>query len=109
MARLIVVGAGPAGLGTALFAARRGHSVVLVERDADRPPSGADACFDHWNRRGVGQIRQAHQFLALACGVLLDEAPEVFAALSEGAVMAPMTDATPPELPMLMGTRRTTF
>ena len=109
MAHLIVVGAGPAGLGAALFSARRGHSVVLVERDADRPPADADACFDEWNRRGVGQIRQAHQFLALACRVLLEEAPEVFAALSEGAVTVPMTDATPPELPMLLGTRRTTF
>jgi 2-polyprenyl-6-methoxyphenol hydroxylase-like FAD-dependent oxidoreductase len=109
MARLIVVGAGPAGLAAALFSARRGHSVVLVERDADGPPADADACFDRWNRRGVGQIRQAHQFLALSCRVLLEEAPEVFAALREGAVAVPMTDATPPELPMLLGTRRTTF
>src|SRR5580693_1929818 len=109
MARLIVIGAGPAGLGAALFSARRGHSVVLVERDADGPGADADACFDSWNRRGVGQIRQAHQFLALACRVLLEEAPEVFAALSENAVTAPMMDAAPPQLPMLLGTRRTTF
>ena len=109
MARLIVVGAGPAGLGAALFSARRGHSVVLVERDADGPSADADACFEGWNRRGVGQIRQAHQFLALACRVLLEEAPEVFAALSEQAIKAPMIDATPPELPMLLGTRRATF
>jgi 2-polyprenyl-6-methoxyphenol hydroxylase-like FAD-dependent oxidoreductase len=109
MARLIVVGAGPAGLGAALFSARRGHSVILVERDADGPAADADACFDKWNRRGVGQIRQAHQFLALSCRVLLEEAPEVFAALSQGAVTVPMIDPTPPELPMLLGTRRTTF
>ena len=109
MARLIVVGAGPAGLAAALFSARRGHSVVLVERDADRPPADADACFDQWNRRGVGQIRQVHQFLALSCRVLLEEAPEVFAALSEEAVTVPMIDAAPPELPMLLATRRTTF
>jgi 2-polyprenyl-6-methoxyphenol hydroxylase-like FAD-dependent oxidoreductase len=109
MARLIVVGAGPAGLGAALFSARRGHSVVLLERDADAPPAEADACFERWNRRGVGQIRQAHGFLALACRVLLEEAPEVFAALSPAGVTAPMPDATPPELPMLLFTRRTTF
>ena len=102
MARLIVVGAGPAGLGAALFSARRGHSVVLLERDADAPPAEADACFERWNRRGVGQIRQAHGFLALACRVLLEEAPEVFAALSPAGVTAPMPDATPPELPMLL-------
>ena len=109
MARLIVVGAGPAGLGTALFSARRGHSIVLVERDSDRPQADADACFDQWNRRGVGQIRQGHQFLALSCRVLLEEAPEVFAALSEGGVTVPLIEATSPELPMLLGTRRTTF
>jgi 2-polyprenyl-6-methoxyphenol hydroxylase-like FAD-dependent oxidoreductase len=109
MARLIVVGAGPAGLGAALFSARRGHSVILVERDADGPSADADACFDKWNRRGVGQIRQGHLFLALSCRVLLEEAPQVFADLSDGAVKVPMMDATPPELPVILGTRRTTF
>jgi 2-polyprenyl-6-methoxyphenol hydroxylase-like FAD-dependent oxidoreductase len=109
MARLIVVGAGPAGLGAALFSARRGHSVVLLERDVEGPPGDADACFERWNRRGVGQIRQAHQFLALSCRVLMEEAPEVFAALSEVGIASPMIDAAPPELPMLLGARRTTF
>src|SRR5579859_1513583 len=109
MARLIVVGAGPAGLGAALFSARRGHAVTLIERDADGPGADANACFDQWNRRGVGQIRQAHQFLALSCRVLLEEAPEIYAALCEEAVTVPMIDAAPPELPMLLGTRRTTF
>jgi flavin-dependent dehydrogenase len=109
MARLIVVGAGPAGLGAALFSARRGHSVVLFERDAEAPPADADACFEHWNRRGVGQIRQGHGFLALACRVLLEEAPEVFAALAERGVAVPMQGAAPPGLPMMLGARRTTF
>lgn len=109
MTRLIVVGAGPAGLAAALFSARRGHAVVLIERDADGPGADADACFDHWSRRGVGQIRQAHQFLALSCRVLLQEAPQVFAALSEAAVTVPLLDAAALDPPMLLGTRRTTF
>ena len=109
MARLIVIGAGPAGLGAALFSARRGHSVALVERDSDGPPADSDACFDRWNRRGVGQIRQGHQFLALSCRVLMEEAPEVFAAVCEEAVTVPMLDATPTDPPMLLGARRTTF
>jgi 2-polyprenyl-6-methoxyphenol hydroxylase-like FAD-dependent oxidoreductase len=109
MARLIVIGAGPAGLGAALFSARRGHSVVLVERDSERPPEDADACFDTWNRRGVGQIRQGHLFLALACRVLLEEAPEVFAEVCEGAFTLPLMEAAPPELPSVLGARRTTF
>jgi 2-polyprenyl-6-methoxyphenol hydroxylase-like FAD-dependent oxidoreductase len=109
MARVIVVGAGPAGLGAALFSARRGHSVTLVERDAHRPPVDADACFAEWNRRGVGQIRQIHNFLALGCRVLLEEAPDVFAGLSERGVTFPMLDPAPSAPPMLLGIRRTTF
>jgi 2-polyprenyl-6-methoxyphenol hydroxylase-like FAD-dependent oxidoreductase len=109
MARLVVVGAGPAGLGTALFSAKRGHSVILVERDADAPPADPDACFGQWNRRGVGQIRQAHGFLALACRVLLEEAPDVFAGLSQAGVTAPMLGAAPSEPPMMLFARRTTF
>ena len=109
MARLIVVGAGPAGLGAALFSARRGHSVVLIERDRAPPPADADACFEEWNRRGVGQIRQGHGFLALSCRVLMEEAPDVFAELSEQAFQAPGTDAAPAEPPMMLRIRRTTF
>jgi NADPH-dependent 2,4-dienoyl-CoA reductase/sulfur reductase-like enzyme len=85
MTRLIVVGAGPAGLAAAMFSARRGHSVILVEHDADRPGMDAEASFEKWNRRAVGQFRQLHNFLALSFRVLLEEAPEVYATLSEGA------------------------
>jgi 2-polyprenyl-6-methoxyphenol hydroxylase-like FAD-dependent oxidoreductase len=109
MTRLIVIGAGPAGLGTALFAARRGHSVVLVERDAEGPPADVDACFATWRRRGVGQFRQGHQFLALGCRVLQEEAPEVLAEASEAAVTLPFLDAEPDDPPVILSARRTTF
>jgi 2-polyprenyl-6-methoxyphenol hydroxylase-like FAD-dependent oxidoreductase len=109
MARLIVIGAGPAGLGAALFSARRGHSVVLIERDAEGPPADADACFDSWRRRGVGQFRQGHQFLALGCRVLLEEAPEVLAEASQEAVTLPFTDAAPGDAPVILSARRSTF
>jgi hypothetical protein len=92
-----------------LFSARRGHSVVLIERDAEAPPADADVCFDTWRRRGVGQIRQGHQFLALGCKVLIEEAPEVFAEVSEGAVILPFMDAGPADPPCILSARRTTF
>ncbi len=46
------------GRDTALFAARHGHRVTLIERDAGAPPADPDQCFQHWNRRGIAHIRQ---------------------------------------------------
>jgi len=109
MARLVVIGGGPSGLAAALFSARRGHSVLILERDADHPSEDADICFETWRRLGVGQIRQAHQTLALGNLVLTQEAPDVFAKLSEDAPLVPMINPPLPGVPMFLGVRRTTF
>ena len=42
---IVVVGAGMAGLGTALACARDGHRVTILERDATPMPESADAAF----------------------------------------------------------------
>ena len=61
---VLVIGAGIAGLCTALALGPTGRQVTLLERD-DGPPSGdPDAAFRDWNRRGVGHLRQSHAFLA---------------------------------------------
>lgn len=80
MVRLVVVGAGMAGLATALFAARRGHEVVLVDRDPG-PPGGA-AGGAEWDRQGVTQAHFAHGWPALSARVLRQEAPDVLDALA---------------------------
>ncbi|SFP68271.1 Dehydrogenase (flavoprotein) [Amycolatopsis rubida] len=86
MVRMVIVGAGIAGLSAALFAARRGHEVVLVERDAARPEGGADEVFASWRRPGVPQFRHSHKFLGRAVGVLLEEEPALVAELLAAGV-----------------------
>src|SRR5689334_10270369 len=81
MARVVVVGAGIGGLASALFLARRGHDVTVVDRDpADLPADPASAWVD-WPRRGVPQFRHIHLFNARGRNVLREEAPAVLDAL----------------------------
>ncbi len=61
--RIIVVGGGIAGLGTALACARDGHEVTVLERDDTPMPPNPDAAFE-WQRTGAPQVRHSHAFLA---------------------------------------------
>ncbi len=82
MARIIVVGAGIAGLGVALFAGRSGHDVVLVERDDTPLPEDPAGAFD-WKRTGAPQVRHSHAFLARLRNLLRDDHPDVLASLHD--------------------------
>jgi 2-polyprenyl-6-methoxyphenol hydroxylase-like FAD-dependent oxidoreductase len=85
--KLLVLGGGVAGLATALAASRGGHQVVLAERDTDTPAGDAAAVFEGWQRTGVAQFRQPHNFLGLGRRLLRDRAPDVYRALlGAGAV-----------------------
>ena len=42
MARIVIIGAGVVGLGTALLLCGDGHEVTVLERDAEAPPAGTD-------------------------------------------------------------------
>ena len=75
--RVLVIGAGMAGLWTALALAPTGRSVTLLERDPPPPEGGADAAFDDWMRRGVGHLRHSHAFLARLRLIIRDEHPEL--------------------------------
>jgi 2-polyprenyl-6-methoxyphenol hydroxylase-like FAD-dependent oxidoreductase len=67
----VIVGAGPTGLYTAIAMARRGRSVVVVDRDPGPPPHGS------WQRRGVMQFHHAHTFRGRVVDALRAEMPDV--------------------------------
>ncbi|MDB5467390.1 MAG: NADPH-dependent glutamate synthase beta chain [Phenylobacterium sp.] len=79
--RVLVIGAGMAGLWTALALAPTGREVVLLERDPPPPPGGAEAAFSDWTRRGVGHLRHSHAFLARLRLLIRDQHPELLAEL----------------------------
>lgn len=95
--RTVVVGAGPTGLVTAAGLARRGHEVVVVDRD---PGPTSDRW---WDRRGVMQMHHPHAFRRQVLDVLEREVPELWPALvAEGAERI---RAATPDGEVLMGFR----
>jgi 2-polyprenyl-6-methoxyphenol hydroxylase-like FAD-dependent oxidoreductase len=118
--RVAVTGAGVAGLTAALFLARDGHDVVILERDATPLPASPDEAFA-WNRRGAPQVRHPHAFLARLRNILRDDLPDVRQALLDAGAQevswgefAPETldDRSPrpgDEDMALLACRRTTF
>ena len=79
--RVVVSGAGLAGLSAAISLGRAGNEVLVVERDTHQPPAVEDA-FDGWERSGIGHFRQPHNFLALARRTLQVEAPALLERLA---------------------------
>ena len=73
--QVLVVGAGVAGLFAAMMLADPSRTVVILERDP--PPGSADAddAFAHWHRRGVGQLRHSHAFLARLINIVRERHP----------------------------------
>ena len=80
---VLVIGAGMAGLWTALALAPTGRQVVVLERDPPPPEGGADAAFQDWTRRGVGHLRHSHAFLARLRILIRDEHPQLLEELLE--------------------------
>lgn len=79
--RVLLAGGGFAGLSGALFLARRGHTVTVVERDGAPPQGTPSDDVDGWLHPGAPQARQSHALLGRARRVLVDEAPDVVASL----------------------------
>jgi len=118
--RVIVVGGGVSGLGSAMVLARQGHDVTVVERDPTPMPQSADEAFE-WDRRGAPQVRHSHAFLGRLVGLLRTEYADVYAALlAEGASEIRFGDDLPPTITnferqpgddelVMLACRRTTF
>ncbi|MFL0587086.1 hypothetical protein [uncultured Sphingomonas sp.] len=97
--QVIVVGAGIAGLCTALRLGGGTRRLLLLERDDAPPEGGPDVAFDQWQRRGVGQLRQSHAFLARLRNIIRDEHPQLLADLyAAGCRDIAFPDMLPPAL-----------
>ncbi len=97
MADVLVVGGGICGLGTGVLLARDGHEVTVVERDADPVPDTPQEAWDAWERRGVTQFRQPHNFMPGLRLMLEAELPDVQEALRRaGASRFDMLNPLPP-------------
>jgi 2-polyprenyl-6-methoxyphenol hydroxylase-like FAD-dependent oxidoreductase len=81
--KLLVLGAGMAGLFTALAFAPGTREIVMLERDPPLPEGGVEAAFAEWHRRGVGQLRHSHGFLARMRNVIKARHPALLDRLRE--------------------------
>jgi 2-polyprenyl-6-methoxyphenol hydroxylase-like FAD-dependent oxidoreductase len=86
MARIVVIGAGVGGLGTAIGLADRGHDVLVVERDPPPPTTDGDKAFEEWDRPHVPQFRHAHAFSARSRNLLARHAPAVLDRLRDDGI-----------------------
>lgn len=94
--KIVVIGAGVAGLAAATAAARQGHEVTVLERDAPEPPRTPQEA-PGWQRRGIPHFLMPHAFLARGVTTLRDEAPYIYRALLDaGAVELHLADKMPP-------------
>lgn len=75
--KIVIVGAGPIGLATAMLLARDGYAVTVLEKDAQAPPATGLEAWEHWERSGVAQFRQAHFMQARFRHLLDAELPAV--------------------------------
>src|SRR5262245_57860647 len=79
--KVVVIGAGPAGLALALALARRGRRAMLLERDPAQPLDGPAGAFAQWKRPGVAHHRLPHSLLGRTRRALREHAPDVLEAM----------------------------
>ncbi len=83
MTDVLIVGGGVVGMGLGMILAKDGHTITMLERDAEVPPSGPDDAWEEWDRKGVTQFRLSHFFLSRYRQILEAELPAVAAAIEK--------------------------
>jgi 2-polyprenyl-6-methoxyphenol hydroxylase-like FAD-dependent oxidoreductase len=79
----LIIGAGIAGLFTAITLAEGGREVIIVERDAAPDSSNIDHLFEHWKRSGAPQVRHTHALRARFCEEVRRRHPSLYRSLVE--------------------------
>ncbi len=94
--RIVIVGAGVAGLCAVMALAREGRRVTVLDRDPPPPDLDPDAAFHDWSRRGVTQLRHSHVFIGRLVATLRDKYPVLWDKLvAAGAREVKFGDALP--------------
>ncbi len=97
--RILVAGAGIAGLGAALALADGKRQVTILDRDPPAPQGDAEDAFLHWERRGATQLRHSHVFLGRLTTLLRNRYPALLEELlASGARVFGFEDGLPPSL-----------
>lgn len=97
VSEVLVLGGGICGLATAILLARDGHTVKVVERDAEEVPGTVEDAWQSWDRRGVAQFRQTHNLHPRVRLLLEAELPDLREGLvRHGAYRMNMISGMPP-------------
>jgi 2-polyprenyl-6-methoxyphenol hydroxylase-like FAD-dependent oxidoreductase len=97
--KILVVGAGIAGLGAALALGDGRRHVTVLDRDPPPPDASPEDAFYTWERRGATQLRHSHVFLGRLSTLIRDRYPALMQELlAAGARVFNFADALPPTL-----------
>jgi 2-polyprenyl-6-methoxyphenol hydroxylase-like FAD-dependent oxidoreductase len=95
--RIVILGAGMAGLATALALKDSGRQVLLLERDERSVIDDPKTAFETWQRPGVPQLHHTHIFLGRLRNILRDRHPQLLEELYRaGLNSAGMEEVLPP-------------
>ena len=97
--KILVAGAGIAGLGVALALGDGNREVTILDRDPSPPDASPEEAFNTWERRGATQLRHSHVFLGRLTTLIRDRYPKLLGELLQaGARIFTFEDAMPPTL-----------
>ncbi|HSM97241.1 MAG TPA: hypothetical protein VLT91_14455, partial [Rhizomicrobium sp.] len=97
--KILVAGAGIAGLGAALALSGETRDVILLDRDPPPPDTSPEEAFTQWERRGATQLRHSHAFLGRLTSLIRDRYPDLMRELlAEGTRLFNFAEGLPPTL-----------
>jgi len=95
---IVIIGAGIAGLGSAMALAREGRSISILDRDPP-PSTSIETAFEQWERKGATQLRHSHVFLGCLVSLIRRKHPLLHdMLLKAGAREVGFAESLPPNL-----------